>query len=305
MTDYSSQDSVPTHKELFNPVLRAIHGLGGSASNAEIVDRVIEDMRLPDNVTELPHKSGRMSHLEYRLHWVRTYLKKYGLIDNTTRGIWSLTNSGRKTPNVDPDVVSKHVIELDRTAREGKSDKVAVAEIGDVIADDSPDESWREELLDILLNMKPDAFERLCQRILRASDFTEVTVTGNSGDGGIDGNGIIRLGGLISFPVLFQCKRWQGNVGPNVVRDFRGAMAGRADKGLILTTSRFTQEARREATRDGAPPIDLIDGELLINKLKELEFGVTVIPIEHVEVDKDWWQSEYDVSGGNSWSGSK
>jgi restriction system protein len=127
--------------------------------------------------------------------------------------------------------------------------------------------------------------------MLRESGFIEVEVTGRSGDGGIDGNGIIRLAGLISFPVLFQCKRYAGNVGAGAVRDFRGAMQGRADKGLILTTGGFTSDAHQEATRDGAPPIDLIDGDLLVNKMKELGLGVTTKTIEVVEVESRWFDS--------------
>ena len=157
--------------------------------------------------------------------------------------------------------------------------------------EDSEDETaiWREDLLETLLDMEPSAFERLAQRLLRESGFIEVEVTGRSGDGGIDGNGIIRVGGLISFPVLFQCKRYRDNIGPSVVRDFKGAMAGRADKGLLISTGGFTREARREATRDGAPPIDLIDGNLLMDKLKELQLGVK--PIEVVVVDHEWFRS--------------
>ncbi|MDZ7779799.1 MAG: restriction endonuclease [Gemmatimonadota bacterium] len=139
--------------------------------------------------------------------------------------------------------------------------------------------------------MDPTAFERLCQRVLRESGFIEVEVTKRSGDGGIDGHGLIRIGGLISFPVLFQSKRYAGTIGPDVVRDFRGAMMGRADKGLIIATSAFTREARREATRDGAPPIDLIDGELLVHKLKDLGLGVQVQTrtVEDVEIDEGWF----------------
>ena len=150
---------------------------------------------------------------------------------------------------------------------------------------------WRDDLLDTLQNMPPDAFERLCQRLLRESGFIEVEVTGRSGDGGIDGYGIIRLAGMISFPVLFQCKRYSGNVGPNVVRDFRGAMAGRAEKGVILTTGGFTRDAQREATRDGATPIDLIDGQLLMDKMKELKLGMHTKMVEVVQVDKSWFAS--------------
>ncbi|MEZ4866368.1 MAG: restriction endonuclease [Caldilineaceae bacterium] len=139
--------------------------------------------------------------------------------------------------------------------------------------------------------MPPDAFERLVQRLLRESGFIQVEVTGKSGDGGIDGKGIMRLGGLLSFHVIFQCKRYQGAVGAGQVRDFRGAMVGRADKGLLITTGNFTKDAVREATRDGAPAIDLIDGDLLVDKLKELSLGIktTLVQVEQVEVDRDWF----------------
>jgi len=150
---------------------------------------------------------------------------------------------------------------------------------------------WRDTVIQILRELSPDAFERLCTRLLRESGFIEVEVTGKSGDGGIDGRGIIRVGGLISFNVLFQSKRYQENVGASVVRDFRGAMIGRADKGLIITTAGFTRDAKKEATRDGAPPIDLIDGYLLAEKLKELKLGITTELVEAVDVDKGWFTS--------------
>jgi restriction system protein len=155
------------------------------------------------------------------------------------------------------------------------------------------DGGWENQLLDVLGKMDPIAFERLCQRLLRESGFTEVEVTRRSGDGGIDGHGLIRIGGLISFPVLFQSKRYASNIGPDVVRDFRGAMMGRADKGLIITTGGFTREARREATRDGAPPIDLIDGQTLVMKMKDLGLGVQVITrqVEEVRVDSEWFRT--------------
>ena len=136
------------------------------------------------------------------------------------------------------------------------------------------DLGWKEQLLDKLMTMRPDGFERLAQRMLREADFDSVNVTGQSGDGGIDGLGVYRLG-LVSFPVFFQCKRYRGSVGPGAVRDFRGAMAGRGDKGLLITTGSFTADAKREATRDGAPPIDLIDGDRLCELLKRYELGVT------------------------------
>ena len=275
---------------LLNPTLKAIRELGGSATVAEIAVRVIENINLRPDVAQIPHGDGRLTEVEYRLAWSRTYLKRYGLIDNAKRGVWSLTELGLRTESTNPEEVVSFVRSRPRsTETEGLVDDPQET-IGDSSTETA---SWRDSLISALLNMSPQAFERLCQRLLRESGFIEVKVTGRSGDGGIDGHGIIRLAGLIGFPVLFQCKRYSGKVGTNVVRDFRGAMVGRADKGLILTTGGFTREADAEATREGAPPIDLIDGELLMDKLKELGLGVNVTTrtVEVVEVNSSFFES--------------
>jgi restriction system protein len=149
--------------------------------------------------------------------------------------------------------------------------------------------SWEEELIEILKGMEPDAFERLSQRFLRELGFTNVEVTGKSGDGGIDGVGVIKIGGVLSFHVVFQCKRYTGTVSSPAIRDFRGAMIGRADKGLFITTGKFTREAKREAQRDGAQPIDLIDGNDLAEQLKNLRLGVAVQMKEEVEIKPQWF----------------
>ena len=290
-TSFSDSDSVPAMPELLNPTLSAIRALGGSASIEEIDNQVIKQLALSSDVAQVPHGNGRQTELKYRLGWARTYLKKSGLIDNSERGVWSLTSSGHDISHIDPDEIVKTVVQRDQNERLRRAYEGVPTDESDAAIEDPSLEtaSWRENLLNTLLEMPSDAFERLCQRLLRESGFIEVEVTGRSGDGGIDGHGIIRLAGLVSFPVLFQCKRYRNNVGTGVVRDFRGAMAGRADKGIILTTGGFTREAQQEATRDGAPPIDLIDGDLLINKLKELKLGVSTRMVEAVEVDRDWF----------------
>ena len=290
---------VPTNRELMNPTLDALFELGGSATNSEITTQVIKDLNLQSEIVEAPHitrsnTNAHMTELEYRLAWSRTYLKVYGAIDNSTRGIWSLTAKGRELGQVDPQDVTSFVrLQQGKQKSSKRVEDVSEATSMDDSRDDEELEDegteWRGHLLETLLHMPPDAFERLCQLLLRESGFIEVEVTGRPSDGGIDGRGIIRLGGLIGFPVLFQCKRYTSNVGVGVVRDFRGAMQGRADKGLIITTGNFTQEAQAEATRDGAPPIDLINGELLLDKLKELELGVSTRMVEVVEIDDDWF----------------
>ena len=277
MVDGFSPDDVPTHVDLLVPTFRAIHQLGGSGSIREILNQVIKDTGLPSEVTQIPHPTDSRTKLEYNLAWARTYLKKYGLIDNSERGVWSLTAAGSKTNEFDPKEVARSVVQMTSTNREPRAvDELAAEPTLPVAGATEEAASWRQDLLDTLQTMHHTAFERLCQRILRESGFIEVEVTGRSGDGGIDGHGIIRLAGLISFPVLFQSKRYSGSVGVSVVRDFRGAMVGRAEKGLILTTGTFTGDAQQEATRDGAPPIDLIDGELLIDRLKELNLDSLV-----------------------------
>ena len=224
--------------------------------------------------------------MEYRAAWARTYLRKAGLIENSERGIWALTPEGAKAAAVDGRQIARDV------AKQFQSERATDNESGDPVAEE-PDTilSWQDKLIAVLQAMDPVAFERLCQRILRESGFIEVEVTKRGGDGGIDGFGTIRIAGLISFNVLFQSKRYKGNIGPDVVRDFRGAMVGRADKGMILSTGGFTLEARREATRDGAPPIDLIDGRLLAAKLKELKLGVKTNLVENVEVLVEWFKT--------------
>ncbi len=279
--------------ELMGPTLEAIRSSGGSASIKEIAVRVIEIMNLLPEMVEVPHGDGRQTKLEYRLGLTRTYLKQYGLIENSERGVWSLTPLGRKTEEVDAEEVRKTVVQQRRSVIQNRANEdILSADDEDPIGDPALETpTWREELLETLQNIPPDAFERLCQRLLRESGFVEVKTTGKSGDGGIDGHGIIRLAGLISFPVLFQSKRYKGSVGAGAVRDFRGAMAGRADKGVILTTGTFTMEAQREATRDGAPPIDLIDGELLADRLRELRLGVITRTVKVTDIDSEFFNS--------------
>ena len=292
MIDNPNPNTVPTRGELMNPALEAIRALGGSASIEEIENKVMEDMALPSQVTDIPHGDGRTTELKYRLAWARTYLKQNGLIDNSERGVWSLTGLGRDSGPVHPYEVTRAVRQQTRAERQRRTDDSDVDDVPTALVDDSAETaSWREELLNTLQDMRPEAFERLCQRLLRESGFIEVEVTGKSGDGGIDGHGIIRLAGLISFPVLFQCKRHKDSIGASVVRDFRGAMIGRADKGVIMTTATFTRDAQREATRDGAPPIDLIDGELLVDRLKDTELGVSTRMVEEVKIDRAFFDS--------------
>jgi len=283
---------IPTYDSLMNPLLRALDALGGSGSIDEIYEKVAELEEFPDEILSVPHnpEKSNQTELAYRLAWARTYLKKFGFLENSSRGIWTLTAKAKDNKQVTPSIVIKFVRDLDKKQSHQKQKKCSTEkELSDT---DVPEEAkeWREELHHLLTQeISPEAFERLTQRVLRESGFVQVEVTGKTGDGGIDGKGIARINGLMSFHVIFQCKKYQGSVSAGDIRDFRGAMMGRADKGLFITTGTFTPAAIKEATRDGAPPIDLIDGDHLAEKLKELSLGVRTEMVEKVSLDKNWF----------------
>jgi restriction system protein len=283
------------------PALRALKAMGGSGTNEELLAKVIELEGFSPDVQAYPHTDNRQTKLNYNLAWARTYLKKAGAIENSYRGVWSLTKEGEVLTEADvlliPERVRKQYVEQKR-AREIAADKtpatdITAPEIGPADALDADEieaaePHWKDHLLGTLRSLSSDAFERLAQRMLREAGFLKVEVTGRSGDGGIDGIGVLRVN-LLSFQVLFQCKRYQGSVGSSAIRDFRGAMVGRSDKGLFITTGTFTPEAKREATRDGAPAIDLIDGDQLCDLLKQLRLGVRTEMVERMVVETPWF----------------
>lgn len=273
----------PTHADLFEPLIQAMHQLGGSGTNTETEAKVAEIMNLTESQLNEIHRGNRTK-FSYRLAWARNYLKRYGLLENSERGVWVLTDKGQSTNHVDPAEVNRYVKGLDRnneSIEEGVDEGKTPEEISEV---------WQDQLVEQMLILEPKAFEMLCQRVLRESGFVEVEVTGRSGDGGIDGKGIVRVNGFLGFNIIFQCKRYSGSVASKEIRDFRGAMVGRADKGLFITTGIFTRDAKKEATRDGAPQIDLIDGYTLAEKMKQLNLGVKKEVVENVSVDESWFK---------------
>ena len=288
--------SIPSKDEMTTPTVQALHNLGGSGTNWEIFEEVVEILGITEEQLQKPLKNGSQSQVYYQLGWVRTWLKHYGWLENTGRGVWALTKKGQSTTEVDLADMKKTVDA--KLAAEKAANGVDLSGVEDDIANltfteetENKESGWQDKINELLLQMSPSAFERLCQRLLRESGFIQVEVTGRSGDGGIDGVGVLRLGGFLSIRVLFQCKRYKGSIGAGVVRDFRGAMVGRTDKGLIVTTGNFTPAAKREETRDGAPEIDLVDGEQLIDKLKQLSLGVTTAEVvtERVTIDPDFF----------------
>lgn len=283
--------NVPAYNHMMCELFQAMKELGGSGTIREIDGKTIEILQLTPEVQEIAHGNSGKTEVEYRLAWTRSYMKKVGILENSSRGIWALTAKGREQEKINPEEIVGKVREMMLLKTKNASE--INTEDDDFENDDVdiPEEiqSWREKLKNVLLNLKPDAFERLTQRLLRESGFTQVKVTRKTGDGGIDGMGIVKLNGIISFHMLFQCKRYAGKISAGQIRDFRGAMQGRTDKGLFITTGKFSAPAIEEANRPGATPIDLIDGDELVEKLRELQLGVA--PVNDYIIDEAWFLS--------------
>ena len=272
----------PTFDALMWPAVVAMKELGGSATHEELLEKVIELEHVPEAIQNVMH-TERQTKISYNLAWAKTYLGKAGVLENPSHGVWAITEKGMSLTEAD---VKQIPAEVRKQYRLEKDSKLKGSEEEDL----QPEaKDWKDQLLTILTDqIRPDAFERLAQRILRESGFVKVEVTGRSGDGGIDGVGVLRLA-LLSFQVYFQCKKYKGSVSSGAIRDFRGAMVGRTDKGLFITTGTFTADAKKEATRDGAPAIDLIDGDFLCDLLKSLKLGVATRMVEEISIDPEWF----------------
>ena len=281
-----------------NPVIAALKKLGGSAHANEVCSTIAEDLNLPDEVLNKTLKNG-VSRYENQVHWARFYLAKTGYIGSSKRGVWALTEKGQNVHELTEDQIKEIIQEVQlKTAKhktEGMSEAEKPQETIEVDEETPPDDSnldYKDQLLHILKSLPPSGFERVCQRLLREAGFEKVTVTGRSGDGGIDGHGVLQINPFVSFQVLFQCKRYDGSVSSPQIRDFRGAMMGRAEKGIILTTGSFTADAKREAIRDGVQPIELVDGKKLIEMFEKLELGVK--PRTTYDIDESFFETFQD-----------
>lgn len=259
----------PAFTVFLEPTLRALDELGGSGSNEEIYNRVLAITQLSTNVINEMH-NFTMTEVEYRLAWARTYLKNFGAIESSKQRVWALTAMGKKMlkeNSIDPKEIQRFTTK--------KLSKSKTSSEGDMAESESV--NWKEQITERLRLLDPYAFERLAQRLLRECGFSDVQVTKRSGDGGIDGTGKLRIQGIFSFNVAFQCKRYKGQVGAAAIRDFRGSLGTNIEKGVLITTGAFTKAAKDEASSEGKRLIDLMDGEELIEKLAEYEIGLKAV----------------------------
>jgi restriction system protein len=267
-----------------SPILDALRELGGSGKPREVLDLISERYGMTDKKLEELLKSGQ-TRFYNQVHWARQYLVWEGLLDGSTRGVWSLTSAGYET-ELDDDAAKQIALKWGKihTAAKRKSGEVEEESAVSPDMEAVGEEDYKYLLLEILKKATPEGFERICARLLRESGFERVKVTGRPKDEGIDGIGVLQINPFVSFKVLFQCKRYKGSVSRAQVGDFRNAMIGRADKGIIITTGTFTAEARKEADRDGAPPVELVDGDKLVEMFERVGLGLkqrTVYELDH------------------------
>ena len=268
----------------FGPLLDALRQLGGSAKPREAADIIAENLQLKNEKLNALLDSGQ-SRFYNQVAWARQYLAWEGLLDTSQHGIWALSSKGENTVLTDEQArgIFLKWVEIHRKTKRDKSEKEIIQEQ----EESEPNEiqtANKTDLLQVLQSLTPSGFEKICQRLLRESGFEKVVVTGQSHDGGIDGYGTLEMNPFVSFKVLFQCKRYKGTVSRAQVGDFRNAMIGRAEKGIIMTTGTFSSDAVKEANRDGAPQVELVDGEKLVEMFKRVELGVKPRTIYEVDL---------------------
>jgi restriction system protein len=279
------QNKGPEFIRFFHPIIQVMRTLGGSGTASEIVDRSLEVAQVTEAEQQAVNKNG-LSRVKNQVHWARQYLVWTGYLGSSKWGVWNLTDKGMSV-----DLSTLNALDIFKSVQANRPKKAKESEVqqrDEDVPDEEKPKDHRAALLEVLQSLPPSGFERLTQRLLRESGFQQVTVTGKSGDGGIDGIGTLKVNPFVSFNVLFQCKRYQGAVTPSQVRDFRGAMDGRTDKGLIITTGTFTLDAKREARRDGVPPIELVDGDTLVEMFEKYELGL--VPKRSYEIDEMFFQ---------------
>jgi len=283
------------------PILDALRGLGGSGTPKEVTEKIIVEQKISEKVLSEKISSG-MSRFQNQVYWGRQYLVWENLLESTKKGIWKLSEQGYTTQLTEDD---SHKIFLKwvgfyaarrkqkETTNNKQTDLVVIEEI-DIDETTSAKAGYKQELLETLRNMKPQNFEKFSLLLLRENDFEELKLTGGSKDDGIDGFGVLRVNPVVSFRVLFQCKRYaEGHkVERSQIADFRNAMLGRAEKGIFITTGFFTKDAQFEATRDGATAIELVDADKLVAMIEKAELGLR--PITTYEVDRNFFKQYFD-----------
>lgn len=271
------------------PLLEALKALGDSATPQEASDKIADRLGIPDAKREELLESGS-PRFHNQVCWARQYLVWEGLLGSAKRGVWTLTEKGKRTTLTEKEgrEIFRKWCAIHAERRKHRDSRKLSEDSSSEDDVETGDYLEGSELLGVLRSLTPNGFERFCKYLLRVYGFERVEVTPVGKDGGIDGFGVLQLNPFVSFKVIFQCKRYKNTVSRAQVGDLRNAMLGRADKGIMITTGVFSEDAKREAVREGAPAIELIDGNELVRMLEKEEIGVRSKVV--YEVDQDFFR---------------
>ena len=278
------------------PCLDALRKLGGSGTPQEVSDAIADELNLTDEKREELTASG-IPRFHNQVCWARQYLVWEGYIESSKRGIWKLSLAGAKIKITDEDARRIFLKWVDIYAKKRKAkQQPSTPDPGPPETEEVFDETaqssghYKEELISILRSLSPRGFEELCLLLLRENGIENLKLTKQGRDGGIDGIGTLRINPVVSFKVLFQCKRYNNKnpIKREQIGDFRNAMMGRAEKGIFITTGYFSSESEREATREGATQIELVDCDKLLEMFVKTELGLK--PITTYEIDRQFFE---------------
>jgi len=267
----------PKQSEIEIPLLLEIDKAGGKARPQDVYAKVAQHFSqlTAEDLERHLESSPSINKWQNHVQWARQKLIVKGELDGSVRGVWKLTDLGKKRIEVTP------------TPSPVPPPKPEEITLQDLL--ESHESAVRARLADKLRNLDPTDFEVFSKDLLQALGFAEVKVTQRSRDGGIDGFGKLRQG-IVKIDAAFQCKRWQGVVPRPEIDRFRGAISGKFDQGIFLTTSSFSQEALDASIRPGAVPIIMVDGEKMLELMIQNGIGVLRRPLQLLDIDEDFFR---------------
>jgi restriction system protein len=275
------------------PILDALRKLGGSGTPQEVSEMIADILNISDEKREELTSSG-IQRFHNQVCWARQYLVWEGYIESSKRGVWTLSNASLKKSISDEEArkIFLKWVQFFTNRRKAKQQPITEPNSDKTLYNTLLEEAntYKEELISILRSLSPKGFEKLCLLLLRENGFENLKLTSHGRDGGIDGMSTLRINPFVSFKVLFQCKRYNAKhpIKREQIGDFRNAMLGRADKGIFITTGYFSAEAEREANREGAPPIELVGCDKLIEMFEKTELGLK--PVMTYEIKTQFFE---------------
>jgi len=262
--------AIPSTKDIELPLLQEIEAAGGEAKPSELYNKVARHFsQLTSADQKVIHPRSGLPIWRNRVQWARQHLVNKGQIDASIRGIWKITDKGRAKLGVVP-----------------PPPPPSPSTIGALL--DRERQQISVQLHELLMNIHPQQFEAFAARLLESVGFADVEVTKYVGDGGIDGYGNLEMG-VVKVRAAFQVKRWRNNVPPAEVNQFRGAIMGEFDQGIFITTSDFSDEAKKVSSKRGAVPIVLINGDRIVNIMLEKGLGVRQEPLTVTRIDEEFF----------------